>query len=225
MCSSQHTSGPFLGLTTHLPTQGPPLPWQIPQRMGRTCHLCFLPTHFLLSLHIRQCPHALLCSRMVLLKVTKALSKAKSKGFFFSPIFYTEFDIVDILFVILPFGFLKQDTLLVHTYFLALSPPQSLCPYFLPFVPPAEHFPHSICLLLLYNLSYSISPVSDYSFNYYISLGCVKSTSSALDPHFRRPLELCTCMSWIPSPQYGFPSRSSPPPPYFPVSVNRPSVH
>lgn len=145
MCSSRHTSGPFLGLTASLPPPppagpGPPLPWQIPQRMGHTCHLCFLPAHFLL--HIRQCPHPLLCSRMALLKVTKALSKAKSKGFFFSPTFYTDFDVVDLLlFGILPFGLLKQDTLLVHTYFLALSPPQSLCPYFLPFVPLAEHFP------------------------------------------------------------------------------------
>lgn len=40
-------------------------------------------------------------------------------------------------FFLLGFG---SKTLLVHTYFLALSPPQSLCPNFLPLVPPAEHF-------------------------------------------------------------------------------------
>lgn len=56
------------------------------------------------------------------------------RGLFFSPVFHRELDIADLLlFGILPFWLLPQNTVLVHAYFLALSPPHSQCPYF--FIP------------------------------------------------------------------------------------------
>lgn len=126
--------------------------------------------------HIRQCPTPLVCRERALLKVTKAL-RGQVQQPLSSPIFYTEFDTVDLLlFAIHPSWLLQQDTLLVHAYFLALSPLHSLCPYFLPSAPPAEQFsresvfPFSVLSCIL------TPPVSHHSVNYCISLVGVKST-------------------------------------------------
>lgn len=178
------------GLAVEWETHMAALPWPqspacplslltLPNSLENGQHLPpLLPLHPLSPSHPAASP-PLPCPEMALLKVTKTLSMDKSRGLFFSPIFYTEFDTVDLLlFGILPSWLLQQDTILVHAYFLAPSHSHSVSLFL------GERFPEHVFFSLC-ALSQVISPISYRNFNYCFSSICVKPILPAINPHFK----------------------------------------